>query len=206
MRGRVMALWAIVFLGSTPIGAPLTGLVAAHFGARAALGMGAVATLLDGGLGRGRDASHPRRGARETEARAGERPARATSAARRGAGYAARRLGRPPCRRQPRGPPVKQPACFHGLRGDTAAAGVAARHRDADALADRVGDRPTSSLEWPGQSSTDCTPCSATISLQTSMPCCWSRTTTVWIVYIPVSMTDRCVRVGVGRVGHEQRR
>ena len=46
MRGRVMALWAIVFLGSTPIGAPLTGLVAAHFGARAALGMGALATLL----------------------------------------------------------------------------------------------------------------------------------------------------------------
>ena len=46
MRGRVMSLWAIVFLGSTPIGAPLTGLVAAHFGARAALSMGAVATLL----------------------------------------------------------------------------------------------------------------------------------------------------------------
>jgi MFS family permease len=46
MRGRVMALWAIVFLGSTPIGAPLAGLVATHFGARAALAMGAVATLL----------------------------------------------------------------------------------------------------------------------------------------------------------------
>jgi predicted MFS family arabinose efflux permease len=46
MRGRVMALWAIVFLGSTPIGAPITGVVAAHFGARAALGMGAVATLV----------------------------------------------------------------------------------------------------------------------------------------------------------------
>lgn len=46
MRGRVMALWAIVFLGSTPIGAPLTGLVAEHFGARASLGMGAVAALL----------------------------------------------------------------------------------------------------------------------------------------------------------------
>lgn len=45
MRGRVMALWAIVFLGSTPIGAPLTGIVAAQFGARVALGMGAVAAL-----------------------------------------------------------------------------------------------------------------------------------------------------------------
>jgi MFS family permease len=46
MRGRVMALWAMVFLGSTPIGGPLTGLVAAHGGVRAALVMGAVATLL----------------------------------------------------------------------------------------------------------------------------------------------------------------
>ena len=46
MRGRVMALWGIVFLGSTPIGAPIAGVVAAHFGARVALGMGAVATLL----------------------------------------------------------------------------------------------------------------------------------------------------------------
>ncbi|NLT93007.1 MAG: MFS transporter, partial [Actinobacteria bacterium] len=51
MRGRVMALWAIVFLGSTPIGAPLAGLVAAHLGARAALGMGAVATLLAAAYG-----------------------------------------------------------------------------------------------------------------------------------------------------------
>ena len=46
MRGRVMALWAMVFLGSTPIGAPLTGLVAGHFGARLALVIGGVATLL----------------------------------------------------------------------------------------------------------------------------------------------------------------
>jgi len=46
MRGRVMALWAVVFLGATPIGAPLTGLVAEHFGVRVALGLGGVATLL----------------------------------------------------------------------------------------------------------------------------------------------------------------
>lgn len=46
MRGRVMALWSMVFLGSTPIGAPLVGSVAAHFGVRAALGLGAVATVL----------------------------------------------------------------------------------------------------------------------------------------------------------------
>jgi MFS family permease len=51
MRGRVMALWAIVFLGSTPIGAPIAGVVAEHFGARVALGMGAVATLLAAAYG-----------------------------------------------------------------------------------------------------------------------------------------------------------
>ena len=46
MRGRVMALWAMVFLGSTPIGAPLTGFVAAQFGVRLALALGGVATVL----------------------------------------------------------------------------------------------------------------------------------------------------------------
>jgi MFS family permease len=46
MRGRVMSLWAIVFLGSTPIGAPLIGFVAEHYGPRVALGVGGVATLL----------------------------------------------------------------------------------------------------------------------------------------------------------------
>ena len=49
MRGRVMALWAMVFLGSTPIGAPLTGLCAAHFGVRLTLALGGVATLLTAG-------------------------------------------------------------------------------------------------------------------------------------------------------------
>ena len=48
MRGRVMALWAIVFLGSTPVGAPLTGFLAGHLGARATLAMAGVATLLTG--------------------------------------------------------------------------------------------------------------------------------------------------------------
>lgn len=46
MRGRVMALWAMVFLGSTPIGAPLIGFLAGRYGARFALGLGGVATLL----------------------------------------------------------------------------------------------------------------------------------------------------------------
>ena len=46
MRGRVMALWAIVFLGSTPIGGPLTGLVAAHLGTRVAMAMGGAAAIV----------------------------------------------------------------------------------------------------------------------------------------------------------------
>jgi MFS family permease len=46
MRGRVMSLWAVVFLGSTPIGAPLIGLLAGRYGARFALGLGGVATLM----------------------------------------------------------------------------------------------------------------------------------------------------------------
>ena len=45
MRGRVMALWAVVFLGSTPIGGPLTGLLARVFGVRAAVAVGGVAAL-----------------------------------------------------------------------------------------------------------------------------------------------------------------
>ncbi len=45
MRGRVMALWAVVFLGSTPIGGPLTGLLAREFGVRAAVAVGGVAAL-----------------------------------------------------------------------------------------------------------------------------------------------------------------
>jgi MFS family permease len=45
MRGRVMALWAIVFLGSTPIGAPLIGFVAGQYGPRFALALGGVATV-----------------------------------------------------------------------------------------------------------------------------------------------------------------
>jgi MFS family permease len=46
MRGRVMALYFVLFLGSTPIGAPLVGWVAEAFSPRAALAMGGAATLL----------------------------------------------------------------------------------------------------------------------------------------------------------------
>jgi MFS family permease len=48
MRGRVMALYSIVFLGSTPIGGPIAGLLAGVFDARAALVMAALAALVAG--------------------------------------------------------------------------------------------------------------------------------------------------------------
>jgi MFS family permease len=41
MRGRVMALWAVAFLGSTPIGGPVAGFIAQHAGARWGLALGA---------------------------------------------------------------------------------------------------------------------------------------------------------------------
>ncbi|MGH9184701.1 MAG: MFS transporter, partial [Acidimicrobiales bacterium] len=48
MRGRVMALFTILFLGSTPIGGPLLGWIAEDFGARVALGFGAAASMTVG--------------------------------------------------------------------------------------------------------------------------------------------------------------
>ena len=45
MRGRVLALRIAVVMGGTPIGAPLVGWVVDHFGARWALGVGALAGL-----------------------------------------------------------------------------------------------------------------------------------------------------------------
>ena len=41
MRGRVMALWAVAFMGSTPIGGPIIGWITAAAGARTGLGVGA---------------------------------------------------------------------------------------------------------------------------------------------------------------------
>jgi MFS family permease len=51
MRGRVLALQAIVFLGSTPIGGPVLGWVCEQFGARAGLLVGGVAALVAAGFG-----------------------------------------------------------------------------------------------------------------------------------------------------------
>lgn len=46
MRGRVMALWSVAFLGSTTIGGPAVGWVAQHAGARWALAVGSAAALV----------------------------------------------------------------------------------------------------------------------------------------------------------------
>ncbi len=45
MRGRVMALYSVVFLGSTPIGGPLVGWLSEVAGPRAGLALGAIAAL-----------------------------------------------------------------------------------------------------------------------------------------------------------------
>ncbi|MDQ3680607.1 MAG: MFS transporter [Actinomycetota bacterium] len=50
MRGRVMALWAVAFLGSTPVGGPVVGWVGQHAGPRYGLALGGVATLVAGAL------------------------------------------------------------------------------------------------------------------------------------------------------------
>ncbi|MGZ8583641.1 MAG: MFS transporter [Actinomycetota bacterium] len=47
-RGRVMALYGIVFLGSTPIGAPIAGVIGEHLGARVGF---AISGLVAAGLG-----------------------------------------------------------------------------------------------------------------------------------------------------------
>jgi len=45
LRGRVMALYSVLFIGTTPIGAPIVGWVAQQAGPRAALLLGAAAIL-----------------------------------------------------------------------------------------------------------------------------------------------------------------
>ena len=46
IRGRVMALYLTIFMGGTPIGAPLLGLVANELGPRWAMGVGALAAMI----------------------------------------------------------------------------------------------------------------------------------------------------------------
>jgi hypothetical protein len=47
-RGRVAALFAVAFLGSTPIGGPIVGAISELFGARAGLVLGGVTAVVTG--------------------------------------------------------------------------------------------------------------------------------------------------------------
>lgn len=51
MRGRVMALYGMVFLGSTPIGGPISGWVGEHLGARAGFALGGAVAIATGAVG-----------------------------------------------------------------------------------------------------------------------------------------------------------
>ena len=46
LRGRVLALYNMIFLGTTPLGAPIVGWVGETFGARWSMGIGAIASML----------------------------------------------------------------------------------------------------------------------------------------------------------------
>jgi len=67
MRGRVMALYAMAFLGTTPIGAPLIGAIAQWTSPRIAMLAGAVATVVAAGLLMWRHQAGLRGGASEAE-------------------------------------------------------------------------------------------------------------------------------------------
>ena len=51
MRGRVMALYGMVFLGTTPFGGPIAGWVGEHLGARVGLAAGGAIALATGAFG-----------------------------------------------------------------------------------------------------------------------------------------------------------
>jgi hypothetical protein len=51
MRGRVMALWAVAFMGTTPIGGPLIGWITSETSARVGLGVGAASCFVAAGIG-----------------------------------------------------------------------------------------------------------------------------------------------------------
>ena len=51
MRGRVMALWLVAFMGTTPIGGPIDGWIAQTLGARWGLIVGALACFVAAGVG-----------------------------------------------------------------------------------------------------------------------------------------------------------
>jgi MFS family permease len=66
MRGRVMALYSIVFIGSTPIGAPIMGWLASTVDPRAGLAVAGAAALLTGLVAWGARRRAPRHAGRKT--------------------------------------------------------------------------------------------------------------------------------------------
>jgi len=60
MRGRVMALYGMVFLGSTPFGGPVAGWLGEHFDARVGLAVGGLMALATGAIGLWTLAARPR--------------------------------------------------------------------------------------------------------------------------------------------------
>ncbi len=72
MRGRVMALWTVAFLGTTPIGGPIVGSIAQYIGPRWAMATAAASCFGAAGLGASRARVAARRSRR---ARAEARPA-----------------------------------------------------------------------------------------------------------------------------------
>jgi MFS family permease len=58
MRGRVMAMWTVAFLGSTPIGGPIVGYIGQVVGPRWALATGAAACIGAAGIGAWRSLAH----------------------------------------------------------------------------------------------------------------------------------------------------
>lgn len=64
MRSRVMALWSVAFLGSTPIGGPIIGWIGEHADPRLGLAAGGIAAIAAGILGAAtlkKYAAHPAR-------------------------------------------------------------------------------------------------------------------------------------------------
>ena len=51
LRGRVVSVYTVVFVGSTPLGGLITGAVASALGVAAALAAGGVACIAVGALG-----------------------------------------------------------------------------------------------------------------------------------------------------------